>query len=242
LSLEAHVQKASLGSHVELIDIDLTALGGVVLYLVPAPLVTFASGEVIPEAVTWRGNIYTPHPFETDGWEWGGDGPAPTPKFRTANVDLSFTGLNIQYNDLVGATLTRWRTFDRFLDGKPEADPDSHYQVDVFKIDRKSLQTKTIVEYELASPIDQQGVLLPTDAVLKNSCQWTYRFWDGSEYGYSKVIGCPYVGVDMFDVNGNSTSVPSLDVCGKRVSDCKKRFPTGSLPFGGFPGVARIRQ
>lgn len=240
--LDAHVQQSSLGARVELIDIDLTDRGGQVIRLVPAPLVLFSGGSVIPQAVTWRGNIYTPHPFETEGWEWGGDGPAPTPKFRTANVDLAFTRLNIQYSDLVGATLTRWRTFDKFLDGQPEADPDSHYQVDIYKIDRKSLQNKTIVEYELASPIDQQGILLPSDSVIKNSCQWQYRFWDGNEFDYTKVIGCPYVGEDMFTVDGATTSVPALDNCGKRVSDCKKRFPTGSLPFGGFPGVAQTQQ
>ena len=239
---DAHVQGSALGARVELIDIDLTDRGGVVLHLVPAPLLSFVGGSVATSSVTWRGNIYTPHPFETDGWEWSGDGEAPTPKFRTANVDLSFTGLNIQYNDLVGATLTRWRTFDKFLDGKPDADPDSHYQVDIFNIDRKSIQNKTIVEYELASPIDQQGVLLPSDQVNKNACQWTYRFWDGNEFDYTKVIGCPYVGTNLFDADGNATSVPGLDVCGKRVSDCKKRFPTGSLPFGGFPGVAQIKQ
>lgn len=242
MSLEAHVQQSALGERVELIDIDLTALGGTILYLVPAPLVGFIGGAVVPQTVSWRGNLYTPYPFETDGWEWNGGGEAPTPKFRTANVDLSFAGLNIQYDDLVGATLTRWRTFKKFLDGEPEADPDSHYQTDVFKIDRVSLQNKTIVEYELASPIDQQGILLPSDSVLKNSCLWTYRFWNGSEFDYTKVIGCPYVGEDLFDLNGNSTSSPASDVCGKRVADCKKRFPTGSLPFGGFPGVAQVKQ
>lgn len=240
--LDAHVQGSALGAQVELIDIDLTNQGGTVLHIVPAPLLSFIGESIVPQSVTWRGNIYTPHPFETDGWEWNGDGEAPTPKFRTANVDLSFTGLNIQYSDLVGATLTRWRTFEKFLDGQPDADPDSHYQVDVFKIDRKSLQNKTVVEYELASPIDQQGVLLPSDSVNKNACPWTYRFWDGNEFDYTKVIGCPYVGTNLFTVDGATTSVPSLDVCGKRVSDCKKRFPTGSLPFGGFPGVAQIKQ
>lgn len=242
MSLEAHVQQSSLGARVELVDIDLTASGGQVMRLVPTPILLFVDGHNVPQSVTWRGNIYTPHPFETEGWEWNGQGEQPTPKFRTANVDLSFTGLNIQYNDLVGSTLTRWRTFDKFLDGKPEADPDSHYQVDVYKIDRKSLQTKTVVEYELASPIDQQGVLLPSDSVLKNSCQWTYRFWDGNEFDYTKVIGCPYIGTNLFTVDGDTTSVPALDVCGKRVSDCKKRFPTGPLPFGGFPGVAQVKQ
>lgn len=240
--LEAHVQGSSLGALVELIDIDATALGGTILRIVPAPLRLFLGGGVVSQPVTWRGNIYTPHPLETDGWEWNNSGTPPSPKIRVANVDLSFTGLNIEYGDLVGATLTRWRTFDKFLDGQPEADPDSHFQLDIFKIDRKSLQTKSIVEYELASPVDQTGVLLPSDAVIKKYCQWSYRHWTGLEFNYEKVIGCPYVGNNYFDKDGNTTADPAQDICGKRTTDCKKRFPTGPLPFGGYPGVAQVRQ
>jgi lambda family phage minor tail protein L len=42
------------------------------------------------------------------------------------------------------------------------------------------------------------------------------------------------------------TSAPDQDVCGKRLSSCRKRFPNGKddhggLPFGSFPGVGTVR-
>jgi lambda family phage minor tail protein L len=43
-----------------------------------------------------------------------------------------------------------------------------------------------------------------------------------------------------------ATAAPDQDVCGKRLSSCRKRFPTGKddhggLPFGSFPGVGTVR-
>ena len=41
------------------------------------------------------------------------------------------------------------------------------------------------------------------------------------------------------------TAAPDQDVCGKRLSSCRKRFPNGDahggLPFGSFPGVGTVR-
>ena len=42
------------------------------------------------------------------------------------------------------------------------------------------------------------------------------------------------------------TAAPDQDVCGKRLSSCRKRFPNGKddhggLPFGSFPGVGTVR-
>jgi hypothetical protein len=33
-----------------------------------------------------------------------------------------------------------------------------------------------------------------------------------------------------------------FDVCGKRVTSCRLRFPDVSLPYGGFPGANTVRQ
>jgi phage-related protein len=42
-----------------------------------------------------------------------------------------------------------------------------------------------------------------------------------------------------------ATAAPDQDVCGKRLSSCRKRFPNGDahggLPFGSFPGVGTVR-
>jgi len=46
----------------------------------------------------------------------------------------------------------------------------------------------------------------------------------------------------FFDALGQVVTDPSKDRCGKRLSDCRKRFPGRlPLPFKGFPGLARVR-
>ena len=36
----------------------------------------------------------------------------------------------------------------------------------------------------------------------------------------------------------DSDPIWQLDICGKRTSSCKLRFPRQALPFGGFPGAS----
>ena len=45
---------------------------------------------------------------------------------------------------------------------------------------------------------------------------------------------------NYFDANDNAISSASQDVCGKRLTSCKKRF-SDTLPFGGFPGAGQIK-
>lgn len=239
-TFEEHIQRSTLGPQVELIDLDLTPRGGSVIRLVPTPFHVDTSED---DVVTWKGNIYTPRPFQTDGWEWNGQGSPPTPKFRTANIDLAFFGYTIDYEDMLGCIITRWRTFKNFLDGEDDADEDAHFPPDIYRIDRKSQQNNLLVEFELASAFDQANVLLPRRAVVKNACPWRYRIWDpvAEEFVYTNAI-CPYTGSNMYTFNGVATSDPLLDNCGKRLSDCKLRYGDAVLPFGGFPAVDSIRR
>ena len=48
--------------------------------------------------------------------------------------------------------------------------------------------------------------------------------------------------LDIFVTIDNETTYdPSLDVCAKTPAACKMRFHNSPLPFGGFPGVSRVR-
>jgi len=71
---------------------------------------------------------------------------------------------------LTGATFTRIRTMARFLDainfpgntnplGTP--DPSAEFKRQVFTIDRKSAETREVVEFELAASLDMAGVRAP---------------------------------------------------------------------------------
>lgn len=162
-------------------------------------------------------------------------GALPRPKIRVANVEGMFSALITDLDDLIGAKIVRKRTMARFLDevnyrdGNPEADPTQEFPDQLWFIDQKASENKFMIEWELASAFDLQGVMLPFRQVIQNSCTWVYR---GPECGW---LGQAY------DKNDQITYDSSKDRCSKRLSGCQCRFGARhpSLPFGGFPGVQR---
>lgn len=217
---------------VDLFELDATNLG--------ASILRFTN---CGETVVFGTFIYTSTRVETSGWEMTSQGTLPRPTLRIANVDKLASSLVIGNNDLKGAVLTRKRTFKRFLDSEPEANPSALlYPVDRFRVERKITHNMLEVVWELAAFIDQENIKIPYRQVLR-SCSWVYRKYDTTlgAFNYEKAT-CPYVGAQYYNRNGDVVIDPSADVCGKTVSDCKLRFGENEvLPFGGFPGIARIR-
>jgi lambda family phage minor tail protein L len=220
------IQQPSTDSLVELYSIDATALGGDVRYWTPGPL----NGAVL----TFGGISYYPVPVEASGFEMNGQGKMPTPQLKMMNTPI-ITALIIGYGDLIGATVTRIRTFKRFLDGQPNANSSAMMRPDIYKIDRKALQNQGTIIFELAAASDQQGVKLPRRQVLR-ICTYTYRRWVNNAW----VMGtCPYTGSNLYKLDDTGTGDPTQDNCGRRVSSCKARFgASANLPTGAFPGAS----
>ena len=230
MTIETDIQKLEPGSIVELFELDLTPFTGDVLRF-------HAGTNGLLSNVTWDGNAYTAFPVAASGFEFTGQGQAPRPKLMVSNVAGAITALVLQYSDLVGAKVTRRRTLAKYLDavnfsaGNPAADPTAEFPADIFYIDRKSVETNEIVEFELAPAMDITGVMLPRRQIIQNICPWRYR---GSE--------CGYTGTNYFDVNDASVGTLGADVCGKRLTSCKVRFGQFSeLPYGGFPVAGLFR-
>lgn len=193
--------------------------------------------------VVWAGNTYYAWPVEADGFEYTGNGALPRPKIRIANVDATITTVLLElaqfsYSaDLAGARVVRIRTLARFLDatnfegnvnpfGTP--DPAASLPEEVYFIDRKSGETRELVEFELVGALDLAGVRAPKRQTINNICQWRYRSAE-----------CGYTGTSYFDENDVATTEAN-DVCGKRLTSCEARFgENGSLPFGSFPGIGQ---
>lgn len=220
------------GRLVILFELDATALGG--------PISRFTSTALESSAVTFGGNTYIPINAEADGFDADSDSSLPTPTLRVSNVEFTFQSLLYGFNDLVGATFRRIRTFRQFLDDGADPDVDARFPDDIYLVSRKIQQNKISVEWELKSPLDQEDRFLPGRQILKTSCSQIYRVWTGSEFDYTNAT-CPYAGTSYFNVNGGAEALPENDRCGKRLSSCRLRFgENGVLPFGGFPGVAKI--
>lgn len=231
VAITSEIQKLAPSAVIELFVLDLSIFNeGVVRF--------HAGTNQLLERLVWQGQTYHPFPIQVEGFEWNGNGQLPRPKMRVANVTSTITALVLAYQDLVGTKITRKRTLAKYLDAvnfpggiNPTADASAEFADDIYTIDRKSRETRDVVEFELAASFDLEGVALPRRQIVQNVCPWKYR---SSE--------CGYTGTAYFDANDQTVSSNSLDVCGKRLSSCARRFGANAeLPFGGFPAAGLIR-
>lgn len=198
--------------------------------------------NVLGEPIVWQGNIFLPLPVEAEGFGIVTKGSLPRPTITFANVDSLLTGIVRDLDDLVGVTVKRLRTFERFLDAvnfpggvNPDANPNYYLPTERYIIERKTAETRVMVSFELASALDLNGVKIPLRQIQRNVCGWEYR-----------KDGCSYAGLPVADANdaplSNTLSAAEklrADVCSQSLTGCRLRFPgrEDELPFGGFPGI-----
>ncbi|KRW94361.1 phage minor tail protein L [Paracoccus sp. MKU1] len=206
--------------------------------------VQVVADEAIYRPILWRGQVYEPRPVEAEGFEITSNGSLPRPTFRMSNVMGEGSLLLKNLGDLSGVEITRWVTFRRFLDDGPNADPNAHYPKEIYVIDQKVSHTRTMIEWQLASAMDQQGIQLPARQVLRTGCQLTYRTFnaDTGMFDYTNV-SCPYVGNSYFNDKNEPVTEARLDKCSQTQKGCLLRFAGQKrTPFGGFPGAGRISR
>lgn len=195
--------------------------------------------EQVTGNIKWNGETYLRLPVKAEGFEYKNTGTLPRPTLSIDNTTSVVTALLLAVNattvgnDLAGAEVRRIRTLKKFLDavnfsgGNSDADPYAAFPEERWFIDRKAVENRNIVSFELASKFDVAGQNLPKRQCVANICQWEYR---SSE--------CSYTGSNFFDVNDNVVASLAEDRCGKRLSSCKLRFGENDpLPFGSFPSV-----
>lgn len=245
VNIKEAIQELAPGSIVELFQMDLTPIAA------SAGVQYFHAGtNELDGPVVWQGITYNKFPIHAEGFDKSVKGTLPRPNLRISNVTGTISALVVQYDDLVGAKVTRKRTFVRYLDAvnflsgvNPTADPNQFMDDEAFFIERKVSENPTAVEFELSSALDLQGVPLPTRVVIVNYCGSNYRRWTGTAFDYTDAAECSYTGASYFNVNNQSVGTAAQDVCSKTVSGCKARFgSTAVLPFGGFPGARTYKS
>jgi len=230
--------KSAPSSIIELYEATIEANGAN-----PSQLLRFFNGSTFNyQNIVWAGNTYQAFPINVEGFEWDGSGKLPTPKLMAANIGGFMSAFNQLYNDLLGVKVTRIKTFLKYLDAinfeggiNATADPTAEFPKEIYFIDRKVIETPSICEYELVSALDLSNSKLPRRTIAQNICMWKY-----------KDSNCNYTGTAMFDEFGVPTASSINDKCGKRLSDCEKRFYSivnsdRILNFGGFPGAGLMR-
>lgn len=215
---------------VHLYELDTSRYGG--------PVYTWTPGPIGNAAVVFGGVTYTPVPLQLEGMAMDGQGPVPRPKVTIPNVSGFASQLMASSGDLLGCKVTRRRTFRKFLDDQPGADSTASFGPDIWYIDRVAARGPDMVSFELAAAMDIVGKMIPGRQVIRDSCTHVYRTYRSGSF----VTGtCPYAGSSYWKADGTVTAQPAEDVCGKRLSDCRKRFPSGALPTRAFPGATQVR-
>lgn len=156
------------------------------------------SVKLFRTSIFWQGKEFFPAPIQAEGFELTTKGTLPVPKLSIAANDESISLMAVLRNrisligDLIGAKVTRIRTFAKFLDSSNfpiqtprgfDPDPNAEFPRDIYYIDRKSIENKSFTEYELASIFDLSDVKLPNRVVYAERCGHVYR-GEGCLYEY----------------------------------------------------------
>ena len=211
----ADIQSLSPSAIIDLWVLDCTESGGATY--------RFHGGtNELGGAIIWQGATYQPMPVEIEGLERSSQGALPRPTFRVAALDGLIVALLGPLDDLIGAKVIRRRTLAKYLDaanytaGNPTADPLAGWPEEVYYVEARTAETPEILEFQLVSALDLQGLKLPRRRVQATICPWVF-----------KGTGCDYVGADSS--------------CAKTLAACAAKFGQSPARFGGFPAAGRIR-
>ena len=169
-SVFSSLQDINPSAIIELFTLQLsTALHGAnTIYRFHAGSNLNANGKIV-----WATNEYLRFPVQALGFAFQ-KGQLPRPKIAISNATGLISSILLSVNettvgnDLTGATVTRIRTLAKFIDAvnfadgtNATADPTAEFPQEVYSIDRKSTETREVVEFELAAPTDLAGVRIP---------------------------------------------------------------------------------
>ena len=143
--------------------------------------------------IIWQSNTYTKFPCEASGFKYSGKGTLPRPNIVFSNLLGTITTIlqlvneTTPFIDLQGAKVTRRRPLARFLDEvnfpsnvNPykigSVDPTAELPREVYFIDKKSVENRDIVQFEMVSSFDLSGVAAPKKLVTRDDFPSVGRF------------------------------------------------------------------
>ena len=133
-------------------------------------------------SIIWQSNTYDRYPVQATGFEYTGAGRLPRPILTVSNILGTITALmaavnaTTPFNDLQGAKFVRIRTLSQFLDAanfpsnqNPFGTPDTTAELpqEIYFIDRKIVENRDIVQFELVSALDLMNIRAPKRQVTR---------------------------------------------------------------------------
>lgn len=242
-TFENCLQDLYSGEIVTLVEVDGTKFGAQKYHFhnenisyTPEELMQAQQTGVLPEKnIIFRGETYGARPFGISGINFTSNGKPSKPQLTLANLDSRVSALIRSYNGMMQAKVTIWVTAREFMneDGSIK---DGAFRKLVYYIERPSFCNQNIAQFDLTSPYDMDGIMIPA-RVSQSVCHWAQRGW------YRSGKGCGYNGNRMFDKDNNPVTDPSQDFCAGTPTACKLRFGADQeLDFGGTPVASLLRS
>jgi lambda family phage minor tail protein L len=151
---------------VSLFTLDTSILGGTVYNFTPN---IYSNGS----SLVFGGVTYAPLPMDFTNWEIlsqssGGNGTQPRPQLSVSNANKTLLAAVVSLGDLVGSTVTRVRTFQKYLDGQSNHDTTQIIGPDIFRVAQKTSHTNSAIVWQLICAMDNPSAQLPARQVLKD--------------------------------------------------------------------------
>lgn len=158
-------------------------------------------------------NTYTAIPIEIEGVDVTTKGVTARPVVTISNILTDFeTAISpLNYQDLVGKKLYRRRTLRKYLkDGS--ADPGSgnapiEFPRQMWVIDRVEQEDALQIAFELSSPFNTEGLVLPYRVVGHNACPWQYQGASPEKTEANKRGGCTWHSESKYIIKGTAYQV-----------------------------------
>ncbi len=136
--------------YVELFKLDASAFGG--------PIYLFTNQQAADGGyVSFGGIAYTPIPIYAQGFDVTSTGTQPKPTLTISNVNKTLLAAVVGMGDLVGAKVTRIRTYEKFLDDG--ATPNSAaFTADKWLVEHTTTHDCSGIQWSLTTQLDRFGL------------------------------------------------------------------------------------
>ena len=128
-----------------------------------------------------QANSYTAIPMEAEGFDHASTGTSARPVITFANILSTFGDAlgSLNPDDLIGKKIYRRRTLVKYLKGGSadtgSGNPPVELPRQIYIIDRIEQESAVEISFELTTPYDVEGLVLPYRVVGNNACSWVYQ-------------------------------------------------------------------
>lgn len=187
----------------------------------------------VKQNVVWLGNEYIAYPIHGSGFENKSQGASNRPKLIISNLFGLVTGIVSDFDDCLGAKVTRTRVYAKYLDPvnfangqNPQHDRNMKIS-SIYYIEQMDTLSAESASFTLAIPTEFDNIMLPARTMMANTCSWIYRSPE-----------CGYKGGAVADEKDQRTNDISKDKCSKCRTGCKLR--NNIQNFGGFIAINNL--